>query len=83
MKYLFLFHRNYGYTNAPQCYVMRTFPILLFFTKHYYYYYYYYYYYERTTNEDIELEMLRPWKWLKCVRSVRRETQRKEPTWKL
>jgi len=28
MQYLLLFHCNYGYTNAPQCYVIRTLPVL-------------------------------------------------------
>ena len=27
--YLLLFHGNYGYTNALQCYVIRTLPVLL------------------------------------------------------
>ena len=30
MYYLLLFHGNNGCTNASQCYVMRTFPVLLF-----------------------------------------------------
>jgi len=29
MQYLLLFHRNRGCTNAPQCYVIRTLPVLL------------------------------------------------------
>ena len=28
--YLLLFHYNNGCTNAPQCYVMRTLPVLFF-----------------------------------------------------
>jgi hypothetical protein len=28
MQYLLLFHCHNGYTNAPQCYVIRTLPVL-------------------------------------------------------
>ena len=28
MQYLLLFHSNNGFANAPQCYVMRTLPVL-------------------------------------------------------
>ena len=31
---ILLFHCNDGCTNAPQCYVMRTLPVLCFYAKH-------------------------------------------------
>jgi len=34
-QYLLLFHSNNGYANAPQCYVILTMPVLLFFIKSY------------------------------------------------
>jgi hypothetical protein len=37
MQYSLLFHGNNGYVNAPQCYVIRTLPVLLLrtgFTTH-------------------------------------------------
>jgi hypothetical protein len=33
ISYLWLFHGNNGYANAPQCYVIRRLPILLYFTS--------------------------------------------------
>jgi len=32
MQYLLLFHCNNGYKNAPQCYVIRTLPVLFYNT---------------------------------------------------
>jgi len=29
IKYVFIFHCNTGYANAPRCYVKRTLPVLL------------------------------------------------------
>jgi hypothetical protein len=33
MQYLFLFHSNHGYTKAPQCYVINTLPVLVWYHK--------------------------------------------------
>jgi len=33
MQYLFLFHCNNGYANAPQCYVIRTLTVFFHRTK--------------------------------------------------
>ena len=30
MKYLLLFHCNNGYSNAPECYIIRTLLVLFF-----------------------------------------------------
>ena len=30
MQYLLLFHDKNGYVNAPQCYIIRTLPVLLY-----------------------------------------------------
>ena len=34
MKYLLLFHGNNGYANAPECYVIRTLPVLWVFSSY-------------------------------------------------
>jgi hypothetical protein len=53
-QYFFLFCCNNGSTYVPQCYVIRTVPVLsvlsLCIIAYYYYYYYYYYYFTITTT---------------------------------